>query len=250
MTTLAENVIVAGADNHPPMLEKIMYNSWQSRMKLYIRGKEHGKDLIDSILNGPFQYGKVVVDGITRPRTYEELTNKEKICEECDIRATNILINDINMIGISMQKLQVNTKFFNNLQPEWSKKHEVHANEVKMMRERFPDPLALLGLGLAVPSFLPDDDLIASLNKAMAFIITVISSCYPTTNNQLRTSSNPRHHATIQDGRVIVQQVQGRHSQSFAGNGTQSQATSTAAQESGIVLDEEQLAFLADPGVA
>ncbi|GJZ76124.1 hypothetical protein Tco_0640589 [Tanacetum coccineum] len=61
----------------------------------------------------------------------------------------------------------------------------------------------------------------------MAFISTTISSRYPTTNNQLRTSSNPRNQATIQDGRVIVQQVQGRQSQSFAGNGSQSNATST-----------------------
>nr|GFA43645.1 hypothetical protein [Tanacetum cinerariifolium] len=32
----------------------------------------------------------------------------------------------------------------------------------------------------------------------------------PQTNNQLRTSSNPRNQATIQDGRVVVQNVQGR----------------------------------------
>ncbi|GKC79522.1 integrase, catalytic region, zinc finger, CCHC-type containing protein, partial [Tanacetum coccineum] len=38
-------------------------------------------------------------------------------------------------------------------------------------------------------------------------------------NNQLITSSNLRNQATIQDGKVIVQQVQGRQSQSFAGTG-------------------------------
>nr|GFC18094.1 hypothetical protein [Tanacetum cinerariifolium] len=32
----------------------------------------------------------------------------------------------------------------------------------------------------------------------------------PQTNNQLRTSSNPRNQATVQDGRVLVQNVQGR----------------------------------------
>nr|GEW67848.1 retrotransposon protein, putative, unclassified [Tanacetum cinerariifolium] len=32
----------------------------------------------------------------------------------------------------------------------------------------------------------------------------------PQTNNQLRTSSNPRNQATVQDGRVVVQNVQGR----------------------------------------
>ncbi|GJV47225.1 hypothetical protein Tco_1437437 [Tanacetum coccineum] len=51
------------------------------------------------------------------------------------------------------------------------------------------------------------DDLIACLNKAMDFLIVVASSRFPSTNNQLRTSSNPRNHTTIQDGRVTVQQV-------------------------------------------
>ncbi|GKD49635.1 hypothetical protein Tco_1278611, partial [Tanacetum coccineum] len=31
------------ADNRPPMLDKSQSNSWQSRMLLYIKGKEHGK---------------------------------------------------------------------------------------------------------------------------------------------------------------------------------------------------------------
>ncbi|GJV23577.1 DNA/RNA polymerases superfamily protein [Tanacetum coccineum] len=37
MSTTAKNVIATKADNHPPMLEKSQYNSWQSHMKLYIR---------------------------------------------------------------------------------------------------------------------------------------------------------------------------------------------------------------------
>ncbi|GKD81012.1 hypothetical protein Tco_1347851, partial [Tanacetum coccineum] len=113
--------------------------------------------------------------------------------------------------------------------------------------------------GLAIPSFLPGDDPIACLKKAMAFKLTVMASRFPSTNNQLRTSSNPRNQATIQDGRVTVQQVQGRQGQSFAGMGNKGNATSSRgnnaagqerAHESGKELDEEQLEFLADPRVA
>ncbi|GKG00198.1 hypothetical protein Tco_0301888, partial [Tanacetum coccineum] len=125
----------------------------------------------------------------TRPRTFNDLTNKEKIRESCDIRATNIalqglppdvytlvnhhtvakeiwdkvklliegtelslqereskfynefdrftskkgktihsyylgfaqLINDMNTIGMTMTKLQFNSKLVNKFQPEWSK---------------------------------------------------------------------------------------------------------------------------------
>ncbi|GKE93209.1 hypothetical protein Tco_1574304 [Tanacetum coccineum] len=61
--------------------------------------------------------------------------------------------------------------------------------------------------GFAVPVFSPGDDPIACLNKVMAFLTVVASSRFPSTNNQLRTSSNPRNQATIQDGMVTVQQV-------------------------------------------
>ncbi|GJU49191.1 hypothetical protein Tco_1218746 [Tanacetum coccineum] len=55
--------------------------------------------------------------------------------------------------------------------------------------------------GLVVPVFTQGDDLIACLNKAMDFLTAVASSRFPSTNNQLRTSSNLRNQATIQDGR-------------------------------------------------
>ncbi|GJR87051.1 hypothetical protein Tco_0211062 [Tanacetum coccineum] len=67
----------------------------------------------------------------------------------------------------------------------------------------------LVDSGFVVPVFSPRDDPIACLNKAIAFLTVVASSRFPSTNNQLRTFSNPRNHATIQDGRVTVQQVQG-----------------------------------------
>nr|GEX87365.1 zinc finger, CCHC-type [Tanacetum cinerariifolium] len=56
------------------------------------------------------------------------------------------------------------------------------------------------------------------INKAMAFLSFMESRFLPS-NNLLKTSSNPKNQATIQDGRVTVQQVQGRQTQSFAGTG-------------------------------
>nr|GEZ23409.1 retrovirus-related Pol polyprotein from transposon TNT 1-94 [Tanacetum cinerariifolium] len=44
----------------------------------------------------------------------------------------------------------------------------------------------------------------------MSFISAVVTSPYPTTNNQLRNSSNPRQQATINNKRVTLQPVQGR----------------------------------------
>nr|GEX69965.1 uncharacterized mitochondrial protein AtMg00810-like [Tanacetum cinerariifolium] len=126
----------------------------------------------------------------------------------------------------------------------------------------------LMDSGFSVLVFSLGDDPIPCLNKEMDFLIAVASSRLPSTNNQLRASSNPRNQATIQDGRVTVQQVQGRQRQSYSGTGYKSSATSSRgnntskqervvkcyncqaeAQEARQILDEEQLAFLADPGV-
>nr|GFA88506.1 hypothetical protein [Tanacetum cinerariifolium] len=37
MTNLAEHIIVAGAKKRPLILEKSMYDSWESRIRLFIK---------------------------------------------------------------------------------------------------------------------------------------------------------------------------------------------------------------------
>nr|GEW08220.1 hypothetical protein [Tanacetum cinerariifolium] len=64
--------------------------------------------------------------------------------------------------------------------------------------------------GLVVPVFQKGDDPIDAINHMMSFLTSVIASRYPATNNQLRTSSNPRQQATINNGRVTIQPIQGR----------------------------------------
>ncbi|GKC80244.1 retrovirus-related pol polyprotein from transposon TNT 1-94, partial [Tanacetum coccineum] len=71
--------------------------------------------------------------------------------------------------------------------------------------------------GLIVPVFQKGDDPIDAINHMMSFLTAVVTSRYPTTNNQLRTSSNPRQQATIYDGKVTVQPVQGRQTTYAAG---------------------------------
>ncbi|GJZ94141.1 hypothetical protein Tco_0666344 [Tanacetum coccineum] len=104
------------------------------------------------------------------------------------------------------------------------------------MRERNQDPLALVAShqntpshfntyqtsynhpqysqqidsGLAVPLFKQGDDPVDAINKMMSFLSTVVTSHFPSINNQLRNSFNPRQQATIHDGRVTVQPLQER----------------------------------------
>ncbi|GKA62948.1 hypothetical protein Tco_0762467 [Tanacetum coccineum] len=420
--TLAEYTTLSGADNHPPVLDKDLYDSWKSQIELYMQNREHGRMILELVENGPLIWPLIEENGVTRAKKYAELSAAEKIQADCDMKATNIilqglsadiyslvnhhkvakdfwervqlrmqgtsltkqekecklydafdkfthikgeslhkyylrftqLINDMNIYSMKMEQFQVNTKFLNSLPPEWSKfvtdvklvkdlhttnfdqlhaypeQHELHASEVRLLRERNQDPLAFVAnqqmtpphfntyqifiqqsststtvftisvwinssqstlliylsittsiqsvihstiISISVsyessnlicfgfPEFSPKDDPIACLDKEIAFLTVVASSRFPSTNNQLRTSSNPRNQATIQDGRVIVQQVQGRQGEGhMARQCTQPKRPRNAAwykdkamlaeaQEAGQILDEEQLAFLADPGV-
>nr|GEY16049.1 hypothetical protein [Tanacetum cinerariifolium] len=78
--------------------------------------------------------------------------------------------------------------------------------------------------GLVVPVFPKGDDPIDAINHMMSFLTFVVASRYPATNNQLRTSSNPRQQATINNGRVTIQPIQGR--QNFVSVGSSRPFTS------------------------
>nr|GFB77002.1 hypothetical protein [Tanacetum cinerariifolium] len=64
--------------------------------------------------------------------------------------------------------------------------------------------------GLVVSVFQKGDDPIDAINHMMSFLTSVVTSRFPATNNQLRTSSNPRQQAIINDRRVTIQPIQGR----------------------------------------
>ncbi|GJR59774.1 hypothetical protein Tco_1501936 [Tanacetum coccineum] len=79
MTTLADKAILSGADNRPPMLEKDMYDSWKSRMELYMMNRQHGRMILESVENGPLIWPSIEENGVTRPKKYSELSPTEAI---------------------------------------------------------------------------------------------------------------------------------------------------------------------------
>ncbi|GKB15055.1 retrovirus-related pol polyprotein from transposon TNT 1-94 [Tanacetum coccineum] len=127
MLTMEKNVIVARADNRPPMVDKIQYSSWQTCMPTSkVKNMERESKLYDEFDTFTSEKGETIHSYYLRFAQ---------------------LINDMRTIGMSIQPLQ------------------------------------------------------------------------------LRTSSNPRNQATIQDDRVTVQTVQGRQTQGYASIGARSNAT-------------------------
>ncbi|GJR39790.1 hypothetical protein Tco_1215474 [Tanacetum coccineum] len=93
--TLAEYMILFGADNRPPMLDKDLYDSWKSRMKLYMQNREHGIMILESVENGLLIWPTIEENGVTRTRKYVELSAAEKIQDDCDMKASNIILQGL-----------------------------------------------------------------------------------------------------------------------------------------------------------
>nr|GEU46792.1 hypothetical protein [Tanacetum cinerariifolium] len=70
-----------------------MYDSWASCIRLFIKGKKHGRMMIDSIDKGPLVYLTVEENGQTRPKKYSKLTEAQQIQDDCDVQATNIILH-------------------------------------------------------------------------------------------------------------------------------------------------------------
>ncbi|GKA17329.1 hypothetical protein Tco_0697166 [Tanacetum coccineum] len=77
------------------MLEKHLYDSWKSRMELYMMNRPHGRMILASVEKGPLVWPTITVDGVTRPKEYTELTPAETIQADCDIKAINIILQGL-----------------------------------------------------------------------------------------------------------------------------------------------------------
>ncbi|GKD04472.1 hypothetical protein Tco_1179446 [Tanacetum coccineum] len=139
------------------MLEKHLYDSWKSRMELYMMNRPHGRMILASVEKGPLVWPSITEDGVTRLKEYVELTPAEAIQADCDIKAINIILQGLpteiyalvsqhrmakdlwEKIKLLMQgtykmpleQFQVNTKFLNTLPDEWSK----FVTDVKLVKD-------------------------------------------------------------------------------------------------------------------
>ncbi|GKA57253.1 hypothetical protein Tco_0756441 [Tanacetum coccineum] len=168
--TLAEYMILSGADNRPPILDKDLYDSWKGRMELYIQNREHGRMILESveiaycdmkatniILQGLptdiyslVNYNRFAKDLWERVQLLMQgtsLTKQERKCKLYDAfdKFTHIkgetlynyylrftqLINDMNIYNMKIEQFQVNTNFLNSLPPEWSK----FVTDVKLVKD-------------------------------------------------------------------------------------------------------------------
>nr|GEW95791.1 hypothetical protein [Tanacetum cinerariifolium] len=158
--------------------------------------------ILESVEHCPLDWPSIKVDGVTRLKKYAELSTSEKLQSDCDLKATNIILQGLpTHVYALVNHHRIAKDLWEQVQQLMQVNQQTHLVE-------FPQ----IDSDLAVPVSKQGDDLIDAINKIMSFLSIVVTSHFPTINNQLRNSSNPRQQAIIHDGRVIVQPVQGRQS--------------------------------------
>nr|GEU42968.1 putative ribonuclease H-like domain-containing protein [Tanacetum cinerariifolium] len=251
--------------------------------------------ILESVENGLLLWPTIEENGVSRPNKYSELSVAKAIQADCDVKATNIILQGLPP--------KVYTLFLNTFPPEWSKfvtdvklvrdlhttnvdqlhtylgQHEYHANKARLMHERTSDPLALVAnpqmnkspyqshqqsyhqhqFQPQVSTFLSsqyETPYHSSQYTSQAPSSTPLSITYPANDFQssvnhnvynpsssipqveyaqavyqqsdfsqpdtrlivlLRTSSNPRQQATINNRRVTTQPIQGRQNSMTTG---------------------------------
>ncbi|GKA97207.1 hypothetical protein Tco_0825101 [Tanacetum coccineum] len=61
----------------------------------YMILSEHGRMILESVENGPLIWPTIEDNGVTRTKKYDELSAAEKIQADCDIKATNIILQGL-----------------------------------------------------------------------------------------------------------------------------------------------------------
>ncbi|GJU89243.1 hypothetical protein Tco_1301666 [Tanacetum coccineum] len=248
------------------------YESWSQRIRLYYRGKENGLCILQSIDQGPFELGTTrntlgttpeggVLLGPERPCTYDDLSDNEKKRYDADVRATNIVLQGLPKDIYKLINHNIEAKaIWDNVKMLLACSELTKEDRESQLYDEFEQFKMLPGENIneyCVRFHKLVNDM-RNIRMTMPNNQLNSKATLPQTNNQLQTSSNTRNQATVQDGRIVVQNVQGRHNQNqnqrylargngVAGNrGVQNRAgNANAAQENGAVLDEEELLFLA-----
>ncbi|GJS72945.1 hypothetical protein Tco_0705786 [Tanacetum coccineum] len=135
------------------MLDKNLYDSWKSRMELYMQNREHGRMILELVENGPLIWPTIEENGVTRTKKYVELSVAKKIQDDCDIKATNIILQGL---PADIYSLVNHHRVAKDL---WERVHLLMQGKWEQFQ------------GFAVPIFSSGDDPIACLNKAVTFLI-------------------------------------------------------------------------------
>ncbi|GKE46147.1 hypothetical protein Tco_1477405 [Tanacetum coccineum] len=106
MSSMSEDIQCAGSDTCPPMLDRTDFESWQQHIYSLINHYTDAKDIWENV--------KMILEG-------SELTNDDRESQLYDEFEHFRQIKDMRNIKMTMPRMQLNSKFVNNMLPEWSR---------------------------------------------------------------------------------------------------------------------------------
>nr|GEZ45474.1 retrovirus-related Pol polyprotein from transposon TNT 1-94 [Tanacetum cinerariifolium]GEZ45529.1 retrovirus-related Pol polyprotein from transposon TNT 1-94 [Tanacetum cinerariifolium] len=180
---------------------------------------------------------------VIQTKKYAELSAAEKIQADCDMRATNIILQGLPADIYSPVNRHIVAKDL------WERVQLLIQGTSLTKQEREYS-------SFVVPVFSPEDDLIAYLNKAMVFLTAVASSSTAYKGNATSSKGNTTsgHERVVKcytcqgEGHMARQCTHPKQPRNTTWY--KEKAMLAEAQEAGQIMEKEQLAFLADPGIS
>ncbi|GJV92251.1 hypothetical protein Tco_1540064 [Tanacetum coccineum] len=239
---MSEDIWYAGSDTRPPMLDRTDFESWQQRIRLYCLGKDNGENIMKSITEGPFQMGtfiqtpaedaeetegalqlgipkdiytlinhytdakdiwdnvKMILEGSELTKDDRESQLYDEFERFCQIKGETIHVYYVRSVQPTNEPLALVSNASNQKYPTQSSESPQSSNQPSIVDNCQMDTGST-----------STDNLIESLTNTLAHLNQSFKAHLPQTNYQLRTSSNARNNATVQDDRVVVQDVRGRY---------------------------------------
>ncbi|GJT66432.1 retrovirus-related pol polyprotein from transposon TNT 1-94 [Tanacetum coccineum] len=204
----ATNIVLQGLpkDIYKLIIHNIEAKAIWDNVKMLLAGSELTKEDIESQLYDEFERFKMLLS--------------ENI-NEYYVRFHK-LVNVMRNIIMTMPNIQLNSKFVNNMSPEWDRitpttneqlafvsTVQSHAQSSHVQSHQYPspstNPQSLQYLQFPKTSqidsgYTQTDEILDNLTKQMALLAQSFRATLPQTRNQPRTSSNTQNQATIQDG--------------------------------------------------
>ncbi|GJX34146.1 hypothetical protein Tco_0245703 [Tanacetum coccineum] len=283
MANLSEDIQSAGSDTRPPMLDRSDFESWQQHICLYGKGKDNGENILKSIDEGPFKIRKfreTLAEGALhlgpeRDRVFADLTPEEKDRYKAEIRTTNILLQGLpkdiyTLINhyTDAKDIWDNVKMFQEGSELTKDEHESQLyDEFEHFRQNKGEPIheyyvrfvtaVKLNRGLKTSNYdqlyayLKQHDTHANENKMMLEIntqhaidpLSLVSNVSPQ-QYPLQSSASP-HNLDMVDIIEVRGTMQRERLQLEMGEFRTEETIQILAQENGVVLDEDQLLFIA-----
>nr|GEV36101.1 hypothetical protein [Tanacetum cinerariifolium] len=186
--------------------------------------EQHGRMILESVKNGRLIWPSIEENRVTRPKKYFELSAIEAIQVDCDVKATNIILQ-------GLPRKERECKLYDEFDKFAYKKGET------------------LHSGLIVPMFKKGDD-IDAINHMMPFLTAIVTS---RTYTSRTSGNNSRKERTVicynykEEGHMSKQCTKRKRKRDDSW--FKDKALLVQAQANGQILHEKELEFLADPGI-